>query len=709
MADLKISQLNLLETISGNEIIPVAKDGENYGLETAKLAKQTDLESLNTTVTQLGTTVNQQGTTITEQGKSITTLQNDYNTLSEEVDKLKYGVGYVVASYTEGELDPEPGNAMGDLDLCKAWYPFLIDCTPTEGIEAVTPIGELKKNNYLRFVDGTFAPTVGISEEMRAYCDAALYLNNEGTYTQYCAAGEFNAETFYNEYGMNTLLYTQDEGGTSYTEVPHILRPWETTETKYSIVLARKDTICLLDQMKGHSGMIWKGIFQGSTVWDGIDVSPWTLPPTGISPCPVTTIGNATRSFFFAYDAGDDNCKNSAGEGDLCTMFQNGRTYPRVTDVNQNTIRTYARANNTVSSDSYPFSEGGFLAYNAFITSQEVLFKTKYLHNNNLFGSGISSNDACTDEVTWKANGGVRSKLTSGSDWTYERFNAQPANIYYSATQQRTTWNITLNREQSKEQCMESQMVASFAVETGVAVDTDFEFYGATYSYSNITGVEGLNDGEMNCKICKIMSQTFNAYDSTGAQQSFDVEVSLRMSLINGANLSGNIFAYWGGGIEVVGTCKYLQDTQRNGNLIDFYIQPDQKLWHNDSTVSVTSGNSFSWEESYMKLNENPIIQVGDGYSAKRQSLMPYSLENGGGLSTGECFYGYQNNYWGNVIDSKFRIGLRTRGYALYALCSSRALAAYYAASTSARNIGGSAQVLLNAVSLQAQQNELVL
>lgn len=40
------------------------------------------------------------------------------------------------------------------------------------------PVGKLRKNNLLRFENGDFAPTVGITEEMRAECDVELYLDS---------------------------------------------------------------------------------------------------------------------------------------------------------------------------------------------------------------------------------------------------------------------------------------------------------------------------------------------------------------------------------------------------------------------------------------------------------------------------------------------------------------------------------------------------
>ena len=248
---------------------------------------------------------------------------------------------------------------------------------------------------------------------------------------------------------------------------------------------------------------------------------------------------------------------------------------------------------------------------------------------------------------------------------------------------------------------MESQMAASFAVETGVAEGEEFTFYGGTYWYGNPTGIFGLNDGEMNTRVYKKMAQTFTAYDAEGVETSWDVEVILRMSLIKGMNLSGDIFAYWGGGYEQVGTCKYLQETQRTGNPVALYLQPDQKQWLRETLISKTDLGTFDFESSYKKIGETE--NAGNGYALKRAPYAAFKTEKGGSISTGECFYVHDDNYWGNVIDSRFRIAVRLRGLANLGLCSARSLAAYYAASIAARSNAGSAQALIGAAPTQSE------
>lgn len=659
--DKKISDLERLNAVTGDEVALVNKGAKNYGLPLSLLAKASDIEDVN---------------------RSIEGIRSD-------ISDLQIQDNYGVASWSEDDLAPECTGFFGSWEFLNKWNFYLIDTTDNAG-ETTRPVGKLMRNNLFRFEDGSFAPTVGITEEMRAECDVELYLD-EAHQQKYCDAGAFDAETFYNEHGMAKLYNAEG------AEV-RVLRPWETTETKYTIGIGRDDTVYLLDNVKGKSGRIWKGLFATPTVWDGIDVSDYPLPPTAMSPSPVCTIDTKPRSFFYLYE-GETNCRSSAGQNNLCTMFQNGRTYPRTNDMNQVTNMQRARSMNADTSRSYPFSEGGFHALNTYVTAQEVLYGTKYLHKNTFFGSGISSNDTCNSEATWKQNGGVRYKLSGSGTWKYANWNAQ-GDIYYTADDhKRTNFNTMLASEYPKEQCMESQMVASFASETGIQPGVEFEFYGGTYWYENVPNA---SEGGMNVRVFKRMSTTFNAYDSAGAEQSWDVEIILRMSLVGGMNLSGDVFAYWGGGLEIVGTCLHYTDGDRVGNPIDLYLEPDQKKWHSETVVSKADKGVFDFEQTYRKLNT--ATNLGNGYASKRHPYSNWKTEKGGSISTGECLYVYDDNYWGSVLNSRFRIGSRFRGSAAIGLCSARFVYAHSAVSASSRLSAGSAQALIEGTApLQAE------
>lgn len=689
--DQKISQLPNKEQIDGTEKIPIAAGGGNYHLTPAQLKEygKPDLTPyMKTTEAQeaFQPKGNYQpaGDYVTNESLEA----KDYATkdyVNEQIAGAEQG-RYALAEWTEGELDPEAASFVGDPGLLGEWHPFLLDTTDNAGV-TTHPVGQLKRNNYLRFEDGTFATTVGITEEQRAQCDAELYLNPEHT-EKYCDAGAFDAEAFYNEYGMEQKLYNASGG-----EITHILRPWETVETKYDVKIGRKDTVYLIDQIKGRSGKTWRGISTTPKTYDGIDASQWKLVPTAISPGPVCTVGGKTRNFFYLYE-GETNCANAAGIGGVCTMFQNGRTYPRTVDVQQVTNMNYARANNVDNTLPYPWAEGGYHALNTFVTCMEALYGTKALHKNTLFSSGVSSNDSCTDEASWKQHGGVRYKPSSSGIWAYGKWNDNPSDLYYNATQGKANFTNVLNYERPKTQCMEAQMAASFAVETGVAPGEEFTFYGATYWYENPTGANGLQDGEMNARVYKKMAGTINGYDAEGAAQTWDVEVILRVGLMNGVDASGDIYAYWGGGTEMVATTKYKSNEQKyTGNPVDLYLMTDQTKWLRETTLQKAELGTFPFESVYAKLGTYETL--GDGYILKRVPYAPWKSEKGGNILQGECCYGLDNNYYSSTIDQRTRVALRCRGHACHGHDSARSLHAAHAASAAHGRYGGSAQALI--------------
>lgn len=619
-----------------------------------------------------------------------------------DIAELKEGVkDYYVGENDEVTGDPRFKNCKGNKDFLGEWHPFLIDHTDNTG-EGTHPVGQLMDNNHFRFVSGAFAPTVGITEEMRVACDVQLYTDAEHTtpltlkngvvVTDKTGAHPYDATEVYNSLGLVDLY---DGEGNKVRQ----LLPWETTETKYSVMIGRYDTLYPVDRQTGESGKVLSGIFKRQVRYDGIDTGKYPLLGTALAPCPVTTVGNKTRNFFYAYAVGDTNTTNGqsgAGES-MCSMYVNdGRTYPRISDMSQVSDMQKARANNADTNAPLPFAEGGYHAINTFLLSMELLYGTKYLHDNNLFGSGISSNDACNSENTWLGNGGVRCKEQGTSEWTYRGFgNSTPFGHNEKLEKNNFSWFVNFYRP--KEQCMESQMAASWAAEFGIAENTEYEAYGTTYRYKNITGVKGLNDGVMNCKVYRKKIGTCKGYKDANTLATYDLELSLRMSLMHGMNVSGDVFAYWGGGCEMVGTNKVQTDGNYNTeqltkNYIDFYLEPNQSKWVNESGLSKNNLGTFGFESTYGKIGTfGPPILL-DGYCKNRLGHIPYKIADGGNLSRWQCFYSWAFPYWSSTLNQRVRIAVRLRGFAAYSLCSARSLFAHASAAATGAGFGGSAQ-----------------
>ena len=619
-----------------------------------------------------------------------------------DIAELKEGVkDYYVGENDEVTGDPRFKNCKGNKEFLGEWHPFLIDHTDNTG-EGTHPVGQLMDNNHFRFVSGAFAPTVGITEEMRAACDVQLYTDAEHTtpltlkngvvVTDKTGAHPYDATEVYNSLGLVDLY---DGEGNKVRQ----LLPWETTETKYSVMIGRYDTLYPVDRQTGESGKVLSGIFKRQVRYDGIDTGKYPLLSTALAPCPVTTVGGKTRNFFYAYAVGDTNTQNGPSQygADICSMYvDDGRTYPRISDMNQVKNMQKARANNADTNAPLPFAEGGYHGINTFILCMELLYGTKYLHNNNLFGSGISSNDTCNSEATWKSNGGVRFKENGTTDWLYKCIGDQ-APFGMNAQMAKNSFTYWINYARPKEQCMESQMAASWAAEFGVAEDTEYEAYGATYRYKNVAGAKSLADGEMNCKVYRVKAGSGKGYKDANTLVTYDFELCLRMSLIHGMNLSGDIFAYWGGGMEMVGTNKVQTKGDYNTdllakNFIDFYLEPNQAKWLNETAVSKNNLGTFGFEAVYGKIGTFGPPILSDGYGKKRLGHTPYKIANGGNISSWQCFYSWAYPYWSSTLNQRVRIAVRLRGHASNSKCTARYLYAYYSAAATSVANGGSAQ-----------------
>lgn len=658
---------------------------------------------------------------------SIDQNSHDIESVSKKVDPL-IGIGsaqYYVAEYAKGSNDNTEIRHLGNKDILKNFGFVLLDTSDNKNI--TTKPKRLKDNNLLRFEDGTFAPTVGITTEQYNQCmtnDIYSRDTDESSnyvYTLEYQAGQFDAAVQWEKdkalikSGRPAqklfILVPGADGDTSstYKLVTHVLRPWETTETKYTIGIANLVDMYLLDNQVGDSGAYWKGIFLEPISWDGIDVTKHKLPPTAIGPCPVTTIQEngliKTRNFFYLYN-GMTNCQSDGGLLPNHDFWEKNRTYPRVNDMNQVNNMLYARNNNYDVTKPYPFAEGGYHATNTLIIALELLAGTRYLHQANLFGSGISS--------IWASNffttGGVRFRAQSYEGWTTKQLGDYSTPLEYNESGSTEMMSRVLYNEYPIEQCMESQMAASMATELGINPTTDpnspnyFDFYDNTYYYMNVPGLDGLKEGRMNTRVYKYIQKTVSAYYDK-APHDFDIEVVHRMSLFNGANLSGDIFAYNGGGLEIVGSCTVDPDNidwgdpdadmvkPFVGNKIDIYVEPDQTKWHSEKVISKNGLDQvFGFEALYRHVLET--TNLGDSYTLTREGFTPWKTAKASDNVHGECYYQIDENQWGH-LNQRVRIGSIFRGSSTFYYTSYRFLLANKAASKVDKNLSGTVQALI--------------
>lgn len=599
----------------------------------------------------------------------------------------------------------------GDTDFLNDRSFFLLDTTDNNNMR--TKGVRLQKNNLLRYAGGGFAPTVGIKQEQYDECMTNdLYLKNDSNYVlcyrkgEYDPAKEWEFDKQQLKHG-NRIRTIYKKSGASYTPVTWKLRPWETTETKYSIGYAFPYDVYVLDNVKGDSGMVWKGIFTDVTEWDGIDLTAYKidashtislkLAPTAIGPTAYCTIGGNARTFFFAYE-GETNCAGEAGNGGFITAFQGGKTYPRTSDVSQIECMTQSRANNKDTSAPYPFAECGWLPYSSLILSLELQAHTRDISNeDNGFGIGICNDQTPTAANFWKI-GGVRYTVGSDTTYTYERWDTSKTFIV-GGKSVTTNWSSLTNYERSKAQCMEPQMAASYAVELGIEPTTasgqekTFEFYGGTYYYEDVAldGFTNILTGGMACRLYKIVTTSFT--DDTKGK--INIEYRLRMSLFDGLSLSGDIFTYCGGGHELVALHTGTKEQGESGYAVTEYFQPDVSKWHRETVDHKIGGAKFDFESSYIKLADST---TGGRWTKMHVAfgILPMSV-NGAGWRKGDVAFLNTTNWFSSTDNDRTRLGLRFGGLASWTSAAPRSAFCIHSFRSAFRPIGGRAQALLAA------------
>ena len=609
---------------------------------------------------------------------------------------------YYYASQDTSQPSPDLVNPQtnASIQLLQDMYrPFIVDHTEAkEGVE-VMPADELKRNNWLRYANGKFAPAVGITEEMRAECDVELYLDAEHT-EKYCDAGKFDAERFYNQYGMTQKLY--DASGNAV----RILRPWETTSKDYSIMVGDPSGTYLIDgysTKEGEQDIMYKGI--SKSYRDVAGCKPRYLAPTLLAPCHATSVTGSDgkvrfRSFPFLYNAGDNNTKGGFNADFGVKMFYDNGCYPRVNDVSQVTSMQYARNNNADKTKPYPFAEAGHHAYNTFIIAHELLYGTNYINNpDTLFSTGTSGVDgfAENDEAGWRKYGGIRVKAGNDGQWRNLLWQSNPTFMCKDAngTKINASMTVFVNNEFPKWREMEAQLVLSFASELGIQENTEFEVYGQKYRYITPSKAKGLADGYMNAIVYKVVPAEWQGYDTNGNAVTWKMEANLRQGIIDGLTTSGDIQHYRGGGYEQVATNHFTSTTGQTGqNDMDLYIETDQRKWHSETVDNKLNLGVFDFEGQYEKVGH--LTNVVSGWLKKRVPHTPFYKMMGGQRNTYVSGFNSNENWYSSTVNQRIRLSVRLGGYARWDIAGSRLLNANSSVWNTARNNGGSAQCLFS-------------
>lgn len=650
-------------------------------------------------------------------------IQRDAELLDEasrKTNEMKESLGYKeYAEWNRPGLSPDADvQETGSLKIINSKGFYLIDVSDGEKAKIV---GELQKNNWLRFTNGQWAPTVVISEAQYNASSVALYTDTSGQNLAF-AAGSYDPNTWWTTYGGAGLSKPTPLYNASGTEV-YCRRPWETIDKGYDIVCGWTKPIWIIGGEKGRRGQEIFAFFEKETYYDGILAK--LVDPTGGCPGLPTQINSKLRSIY---------CKSGAGSAgyslprygldkskypDFDIFNRAGYAYPT---YNQNAITTMqkARAKNKNTTSPLPCSEGMCFHKMSRLYADFVKYGTYNLGT--YWGHGISSNVG-VNAGNWGTVTGMRLRENAESSTYYYSLMSQGYNssstglknsdgiclYYYSSSSasaaisndKRVT--VVANGEAPKERTLESQMALSLAVECGIQPDTIFYWDEETYKYTNVTKAATLLDGpDMNAKLVKIYPETevkgFTTRDSaTAVESSVLVQVVLQIPVIDGEVFWGDVFDYGYAGCEVVVDVETpTTDGSKYVNPFTAYLCTRQKDLTYTTAITNTDGSKFDFEYIYEKVGTG--IRNGEGWVKEYFPYTPVPTAKGGGtMTTGACSYAvnYDASGWFNTRGSKVRASMRGRGHAAWSYASARYWYGHYSQSYSYRRSAASLQVAL--------------
>lgn len=349
-------------------------------------------------------------------------------------------------------------------------------------------------------------------------------------------------------------------------------------------------------------------------------------------------------------------------------------------EVSRFNYELYARAKNTDTSKNVPYSNSFWLDRDVWHTLLCIKFKTKDYHGSAYAGKALTSNDNAPTVSTWGTVTGVRVTETNA---TFSYYNLSSSRFSSASGQPAVNFWALLNGSRPLMKMFEAQLALSYAYANSIAPDTDFSYDGATYKYANITGHNGLADGEMTAKLRKKVTVSFTGRDVTNSVDVTNMQIDylLEQVIIKGrVAIWGHLYT-WTSGIDA---------WTDNTNYYFYQTADVNKVTIDTDSAEKDLGVKYAFENTYQKVQQ---IANGDGW-VLRMSNNSLIIKNGGGsLHTGECAYSYRLG--GATAGKKARKGVFFGGSEIDSYASSRHAYAHIAPTRANTNIAGSFRVQL--------------
>lgn len=609
-------------------------------------------------------TVNIEGVDVIDK----TTIPEIFAEVSENY--ISGGVqGAVYSNYEK----PNPKAVFGNDSIVDELTAYLVETTYNEDGTTTIDAKRLMKNNWFRFENGQPAPTLLCTQKQYETAKASTEYNNNGEQTYLGVP-----VACYNPTGIDKNL--------------DILYGWS-------------EPVWTIEMHTNNSGEVVcyfaKEPFEIEE--DGKVLEAVKIPPTLICPGLPTLHNGKFRTMFFMPNCG----YGSRGEkGFAVYTFAKQEWTMAATGISNNNNNTYSFAKNKdANSDNTPYAPLMHWHYNNILCALETKLKSAILHDESMFGAGISSNLPFTEETRQKRTG-VRIEYNGTT--TYQRFSDKPIDLYYKksdGTFAKDTWSALLSKQSTRMICLEPQLVVSWAVEqknngngvVPVRFNCPLAFvYGASDNAYQLYGVGHKPfDSTMDALVCGFSMLTSDTdvdfYNESGTRVFPQVSVYRQMSCIHGIDLvSADVFQCQNG-IENILTVE--KEGNVDGNPRTIWICKNQNNLYRGTDKQIASGEKYPFETdgTYELLGESKPT-TGWGNDFLRGTCIP--SEDGGGLSkiSGYC---YTINYGNTTKGNRNRMGIKGRGYADNTNASARLVYASTGASSTATFSAGGFQIRL--------------
>lgn len=434
--------------------------------------------------------------------------------------------------------------------------------------------------------------------------------------------------------------------------------------------------------------------------YNGVQSVP--IPPTLICPGLPAVVDGKFRSMYFTYRAGEGGSNGYLG---ITAFNKADRTYQRAA-LSQFTTNDYAVAHNADTAKTVPFAP--LMDWHLLNITNALMnkFGTVYLHDPEMFGAGISSNVAITGGSTVTQRTGTSYKMEEGGSQIFQKLSEQPP-FCVDENGTKKNWSEILSKYYPRMECLEVQMVLSYAAENGIEPGVDFAFDDKFYRYYNIPGTKTLLEGEMNAILSRrLYLKSLSAWDVSGNPINIaEIGVFLQTSAVYGMDLiSADVFQYAGAGIEKV---MEIEDETSGGstNPIKCYLCREQdKLTLNKDYVK-DAGELFDFQESpdYTYIGTLPS---GSGYFTDLIRGTRLGTLKKGSLADNTAYID-RNNYTSQAVGEVVRLGHRVRGSGYSSHASARSVTAFTQLSSTNAAYAGGFQVRLpeGTVSVTAQND----